>query len=128
MNTFCTVNCRIFLHRYRLHNRCRDHKAIPIETLNRIKNFFVCVLNFASRLTLLMHRPFSHVNMSSPQGCGVGQCCVVTFSSAPSTQSGSPSHNHLRGMHWARPHDLFSSHVNSVSSSHFRSSTERGGS
>lgn len=44
------------------------------------------------KLTLFMHRPFSHVNMSSPHGCGVAQWCSVTFSSAPSTQSGSPSH------------------------------------
>lgn len=32
---------------------------------------------------------------------------------------------HFLGMHCDRPHDLFSSHVNSVSSSHFRLSNER---
>lgn len=99
------------------------------------------------KLTLFMHRPFSHVNMSSPHGCGVAQWCSVTFSSAPSTQSGSPSHilreitanrqhifsmstkkilniYHFFGIHCDLPQDLFSSHVNSVSSSHFRLSME----
>lgn len=72
-----------------------------------------------------MHRPFPQVNWSSEHVCERGQLCRVVFSSAPSTQSGSPSHNHFRGIHWARFHSLLAMQVNSVSSSHFRSSTEK---
>lgn len=72
--------------------------------------------------TLFMQRPLLHVNCPSPQAAGAEQLCSVTFSSAPSTQSGSPSHSHLRGMHCARFHILFSLQVNSVSSSHVRAS------
>lgn len=76
-------------HTFHHHNRCRDHITSPEISkmqLNLIQNIFS-----RKNLTLFTQRPFSHVNISSPQGCGVAQWWRVTFSSAPSTQSGSPS-------------------------------------
>lgn len=72
--------------------------------------------------TLLMHLPLAHVNWSSEHGWGVAQWWMVAFSSAPSTQSGSPSQSHFFGIHCALPHSLLATQVNSVSSSHLLSS------
>lgn len=117
----CTSNCRTCPHRCRRRSHYRDHKSSP-EIIDICCSRNTCQL--LTLLTLLMQRPLPQVNMSSPQGCCVAQLCNVVFSSAPSTQSGSPSQIHFLGMHWARCQDLFSTHVNSVSSSHLRSSAK----
>lgn len=46
-----------------------------------------------------MHRPFPQVNCSELHVLVLEQFNAVEFSSAPSTQSGSPSHNHFLGIH-----------------------------
>lgn len=50
-----------------------------------------------------MQRPLPQVNCSAVQVLRCVQLSAVEFSSAPSTQSGSPSHTHFFGMHCALP-------------------------
>ena len=80
--------------------------------------------NAARLFTLLMHLPFLHWNWSSPHSsCGMLQLGTTELSSsAPSTQSGSPSQTHFLEMHIARPHSLLALHSNSVSESQVRAS------